>query len=62
MTEEYRRSESMQHAIQILGRMDIYADEMVGREFHELTHGQRIKVIAMMLRTGVIKKSDITYI
>ena len=58
MKEQENRREA---AIQILARMDIYAEEMFGKEFPDIDMHKQIDVIEALLNSGVISKSEVTY-
>ena len=58
---ELTREERRGAAAQVLGRMDAYADEIHGQEFNDLDLHQQIDVIETLMYTGVISKSDVTY-
>ena len=58
MTEQEKRRDA---AIQILARMDIYAEEQFGTEFNALNLARQLDIIEAMLHSGVITKSGVTY-
>ena len=41
--------------------MDAYAEEIHGKEFNALDLHQQIDVLEPLMYTGVISKSDVTY-
>lgn len=57
----YSEKERREKAIEILARMDIYAEEQFGKEFNDLDLHQCIDIMSALIHSGVIQPSEVTF-